>query len=272
MHRVFALKAVGFALAALVAGSPAVADFSPETVWALRCGTCHTVGGGDDVGPDLQGVTERRDREWLVGFIQSSTSMIESGDEIASGLFEQFGRQKMPDHPYAPDEIDELLAWIDAGGPEDRGPKIRLVSTATREEQSMGRELFFGERAFAAGGTACAACHTVEPGSASSSLGGDLSRAYVRYRDVELSYLLRGMGTPLMAETYGRRPLTEEEAFCIKAFLADPRAAGSAPSPRAPKEGRGLPWWLTVTAVTAMVVAGDGALMMHRRGDREGSS
>lgn len=266
MYRVFAWKTVGlWFLVALTVGDPAAADFSPETVWSSRCGTCHTVGEGDDVGPDLEGVTERREREWLVEFIQSPTSMISSGDEVATTLFEQFGRQKMPDHSYSPEEIDELLDWIEAGGPEDPGPTVRVASTATADERRMGRELFFGARSFEAGGTACATCHTVDASAVSSSLGGDLSRAYERYRDVELSRLLRGMGTPLMAEMYGRRPLTEEEAYCIKAFLANPRAARPAPSPRDPQEGRGMPWWLAVTALTATALIGDFRLLWLRR-------
>ena len=266
MYRVFAWKVVGLCLlAALVTGGPAAADFSPETVWSSRCGTCHTVGEGDDVGPDLEGVTERREREWLVEFIQSPTSMISSGDEVAMALFEQFGGQKMPDHSYTPEEIDQRLDWIEAGGPEDPGPKVRAASTATAHERHMGRDLFFGARPFEAGGTACATCHTVDRTTVSSSLGGDLSRAFERYRDVELSRLLRGMGTPLMAEMYGRRPLTEEEAYCIKAFLADPRAARPAPSPRDPQEGRGMPWWLAVTALTATALIADARLLRSPR-------
>lgn len=248
-------------LCLLVAVCPAAADFSPEEVWASRCGTCHTVGEGDDVGPDLLGIHERRERDWLIDFIRSSAALIESGDETAVALFEEFGRQKMPDHPYSRAQIEQLLDWIRDGGPEDPGPTIRAASTATPDERRLGRELFFGERRFAAGGAACAQCHSVDSSATLTGLGGDLSRAYARFRDVELSYLLTAMETPLMVELYGHRPLTQEEAFCVKAFLADP---GRAAASREPWPRRGLPWWIAVTGLSLAMVVGDGALHARR--------
>ena len=35
----------------------------------LNCTSCHTIGGGRLVGPDLLNVTERKDRAWLARFI-----------------------------------------------------------------------------------------------------------------------------------------------------------------------------------------------------------
>ena len=35
-------------------------------IFQQQCAACHTIGGGTLVGPDLQDVTSRRDREWLV--------------------------------------------------------------------------------------------------------------------------------------------------------------------------------------------------------------
>ena len=33
------------------------------------CPACHTIGGGRLVGPDLAGVAERRDRDWIIAMI-----------------------------------------------------------------------------------------------------------------------------------------------------------------------------------------------------------
>lgn len=271
MHEGFGWKTVVcVGLALWMGADPMSAAFSPHEVWGSRCGTCHTVGDGDDVGPDLLGVTERRDRSWLVDFIRSSTAMIEAGDEIALELFEQYGRQKMPDHAYDSAQIEELLDWIAAGGPADPTPEVRAASTATPEERRMGRELFFGERPLSAGGAACAHCHALSDQERFESLGGSLAGAYDRYRDVEMFRLLRGMATPLMAETYGRRPLTDEEVHCIKAFLADPipavRASGIL------RGQRGTSWWLTVLILTTLVVTGDGVRLRRRNEtDEDGS-
>ena len=48
-----------------------------------NCMNCHTIGGGPLTGPDLKSVTERQDREWLVGFMQNPQAVIASGDPYA---------------------------------------------------------------------------------------------------------------------------------------------------------------------------------------------
>lgn len=269
MRQTIDLVLVAGILATVTVADPALATrsaFSPDQVWASRCGTCHTVGRGDDVGPDLQGITDRREPDWLISFIQSPTALIEAGDEIAVELFERFGRQKMPDHPYTPEQIEELLAWIEAGGPGDPVPPVRPASSASAEERRLGRLLFQGALPFAAGGAPCAHCHTLEE-TGGASLGGALTDVYDRYRDVELSHLLGGMASPLMREVYGPRPLTEEEVFCIKAFLADPGAWKDDGGPSAP-ERRG-PWWLAVVSLAIVLVGGDGIRLLRRLRDRQ---
>ena len=46
-----------------------------EALFARMCAACHTVGKGDRVGPDLDGITERRQRYWLVKFIANPQRM-----------------------------------------------------------------------------------------------------------------------------------------------------------------------------------------------------
>ena len=44
-------------------------DQPGQSLFSKMCAPCHTIGGGDHVGPDLLGVVGRRDRAWLVDFI-----------------------------------------------------------------------------------------------------------------------------------------------------------------------------------------------------------
>jgi protein SCO1/2 len=43
-----------------------------KKVFNQRCTACHTFGKGVKVGPDLKGVTARRQRPWLLKFVRSS--------------------------------------------------------------------------------------------------------------------------------------------------------------------------------------------------------
>lgn len=210
-------------LAAMVATAAAArADFDPEAVFTTRCGACHTVGQGKDVGPDLAGVTDRHPREWLIPFIQSSQTVIRGGDPVANELFRQFGGTKMPDHPYSAEEILQLLDYIEAGGPGPKVPPVRPAQDATSDEIALGHSLFFGLQPLEQGGAACADCHSVSGVhlALTHSLGGDLRDVYDRYHDREMTRALIQMSDPVMGEAYGDKPLTNEENFALKAYLA----------------------------------------------------
>ena len=64
--------------------------FEAAEYFDKKCSSYHSIGGGDDVGPDLKGITERRSEEWLVKFIKDSESVIKSGDPMANKLFAKF--------------------------------------------------------------------------------------------------------------------------------------------------------------------------------------
>lgn len=102
--------------------------FSPDAAFQSKCSGCHSIGRGTDLGPDLKGVTERRERSWLHSFIRSSQNVIRSGDPEARSLFRQY-KQVMPDHSFTDAEIDSLLAFIQAGGPRT-SPTLNEVAAS----------------------------------------------------------------------------------------------------------------------------------------------
>src|SRR5256885_6798429 len=127
----------------LCRGAQVHAAPGPAVVFSNRCSSCHSVGKGEVVGPDLKGVTSRHGRDWLHRFIHSSQSVVRSGDPQAKALFKRYKGQVMPDHPLSDPEIDALLAYIEAGGPADEG-EVRPASAATAVELRRGHDLFFG--------------------------------------------------------------------------------------------------------------------------------
>jgi cytochrome c2 len=75
------------AVALTVAGiaSPAGAQDAAD-YFRDNCTSCHTIGGGRLTGPDLKNVVQRKDRAWLVQFLQSPQTMLDKGDSYALKL------------------------------------------------------------------------------------------------------------------------------------------------------------------------------------------
>jgi protein SCO1/2 len=80
--------------------------------FATRCAACHTIGGGDKVGPDLLGVTNVRDRAWLVRMIVDANKMIEEKDPIATALFKQYKEIRMPPLRLPESDVNMLIEYM----------------------------------------------------------------------------------------------------------------------------------------------------------------
>ncbi|MCF8233655.1 MAG: c-type cytochrome [Bacteroidales bacterium] len=95
------------------------------------CKTCHTIGGGRLVGPDLKGVTERREEDWLIKFINNSQEMIQAGDPTAVELFNDYNQVPMPPNNFSDDEVRSILKYIEVVG---EGGSVE-EATAEKETQ-----------------------------------------------------------------------------------------------------------------------------------------
>jgi protein SCO1/2 len=92
-----------------------IVDLSSRPGHALftrLCAGCHTVGEGNKVGPDLAGVAERRDREWLLEFISNPEKMRSQKDPIALGLVASFPTVRMPPLGISHADAGDLLSYV----------------------------------------------------------------------------------------------------------------------------------------------------------------
>lgn len=205
----------------LLAGVARADTAEAKKIFTTRCMACHTFGKGVKVGPDLKGVTERRQRDWIVKMVRSSSTMVGS-DPIAVQLFDQFKQQRMPDWTDLSEaQINAIMDWLAANGPDQQDPDARSAELATAAEIETGRQLFHGARPLALGGVACASCHAIhdEAGSGGGVFASDLTSVYSLYQDVAMTVFLKRPCFLRFPESNGTTYLAPEESFALKAYL-----------------------------------------------------
>lgn len=75
------------------------------------CASCHSVGGGKLVGPDLAGVTARRTMPWLSRMILRPELMVRL-DPLAQKLLAKYMAPMGNQHVEASQELPDLLAYL----------------------------------------------------------------------------------------------------------------------------------------------------------------
>jgi protein SCO1 len=84
------------------------------SMFRTRCAACHTVGGGDGVGPDLLGVTNARGRKWVMKYILTPDKLLADKDPVAVALFSKYNNVKMPNLHLPPADVKTLIEYLDA--------------------------------------------------------------------------------------------------------------------------------------------------------------
>jgi cytochrome c2 len=200
-----------------------------EAFFHQKCSACHTIGGGHLIGPDLKDVTKRKDRAWLVKFLQDPKAMVDSGDPYVAKLVQEApGRMVMPTIPgMTPDMANALLDYID-GGTVARKPAAVASPISDRPftaaDITLGQQLFLGEQRLANGGPACVSCHTLGTlgGLGGGRLGPDLTNVFDRLGGRKgVGNWLLNPPTPTMQAVFGNRPLKPDEILPLLAVIDD---------------------------------------------------
>jgi mono/diheme cytochrome c family protein len=106
-----------------------------KTEFTQNCATCHSIGGGDKIGPDLAGLSERRSEEWLIKYIKYPIGMMQGDEEepgyekpdpIAKALWETYKPNMMAEQELEDDQIKKLIAYIKAES-KGKSPKGKIV-------------------------------------------------------------------------------------------------------------------------------------------------
>lgn len=98
------------------------------------CASCHTIGGGDKIGPDLAGLDKRRKAEWVHKFVNYPEGMIngdpeepgyEKPDPIAQKVYALYKPQLMAEQEMSMEEVKATLKWI---GEQKKEPKGKIAT------------------------------------------------------------------------------------------------------------------------------------------------
>jgi protein SCO1 len=84
-----------------------------QALYTRLCAGCHTVGQGDRVGPDLNNLTSRRSRAWIVKYLQDPKRMQDEKDPVALDLVSRFPVVRMPNMQLSDVDADDLLSFIE---------------------------------------------------------------------------------------------------------------------------------------------------------------
>lgn len=209
-----------------------------KALFTQRCASCHTVGGGNLVGPDLKGVVDARDPAWLERWIIEPDKMLAENDPIAVELLQTFNGVPMPNMGVTPAEAQSIIAFLAASSAAPAAPAPEPAPAAPAPaapagDPAIGQELFTGQILLANGGTACISCHNVSQVGVmgGGTLGPDLSHVAARYGDAGLTAALTGLPFPTMQGIFVDRPLTEEEVEHLGAYFRQANQATPAQEP-----------------------------------------
>ena len=218
------LAAAAFALIFGYAAGCALAD-EGSTVFSTKCASCHTIGKGKLVGPDLKGITGTQSHDWLVKWISSPSATIKSGDPTATALVKQYPVQ-MPDLGLSTADVNAVLVYIAAqsGGAAAAGAAAPAAVKLPPGDPEAGRELFVGAKSLHNGGPPCMSCHSISGIGAlgGGTLGPDLTNAYQTLGgESGLASFLTGVPTPTMNSVWTKHPLTPQDIANLTAFIKE---------------------------------------------------
>ena len=217
------------------------AQNSGEEIFKSVCSACHTINEGRLVGPDLSGIYQIRDDEWLIRFIRSSQQFIKSGDSAAVAIYEEYNKIPMPDNQLTDEQILSVVNYIKATDqnlqagavtPTSPGDSLAKQTQSAAVDDSIaikysiekvpeGRALFYGYTKFANGASPCISCHNIKDQSimGGGNLALDLTGAYVKLGPAGVTAIIKNSPFPAMKTAMLNHDLKEDEMQAVISLL-----------------------------------------------------
>ena len=85
---------------------------SGEQIFKTRCAACHTIGKGRLIGPDLAGVTTRREESWLIRQIKEPDRLIAEKDPIVMQLLKESNNVPMVPLGLSDADVAAVISYL----------------------------------------------------------------------------------------------------------------------------------------------------------------
>ena len=102
-------------------------------IFKQNCTSCHVMGEIKLIGPGLKGITEKRNKEWLKKWINSSSEFIASGDAEAIAIFEEYDKVAMTDFYFSNEEFEALYSYLENPPVEEVKVAVSLAGNPVEE-------------------------------------------------------------------------------------------------------------------------------------------
>jgi protein SCO1/2 len=113
-----------------------------QYTFAYHCAACHTIGSGTPhIGPDLDGVTTRRPRDWLRRFIAAPDKMNAAGDPIALELRATYRQARMPNLALSDEDVSAVIDYLDEQSRARKTASAGAVIVASASTTTAGVDL-----------------------------------------------------------------------------------------------------------------------------------
>jgi mono/diheme cytochrome c family protein len=189
-----------------------------QDLFKQKCSACHTIGAGKLIGPDLQGVTQRRDLDWLQRMISGPDKLLAAQDPVLTPLVAEYNNFLMPNLGLTQTQVQAVIAYLENPGSVGQAQPVALPNSG---DQGRGRQYFRGALRLANGGPNCIACHSTAdlPALGGGSLGPDLTQVAQRLGDQGLASALQTLPFPTMQGIFANRMLTPAEQADLYAYF-----------------------------------------------------
>jgi cytochrome c551/c552 len=89
-----------------------VANEAGQQIFQSLCAACHTIGKGKLIGPDLKGVTLRREEGWLKRQIKEPDQLLAENDPIAMQLLQESNNVPMVPLGLEDAQVEAVIAYL----------------------------------------------------------------------------------------------------------------------------------------------------------------